>query len=127
MWATFGIVIGFQVLVVCWLVRVESLLFGILKQQHNLIEKENLLMATLSQVQAAIAQLKTELAAAIVKELGEIAAQIQALKDQIAAGSAATPSQLDALLADITEARTTLTGQVDAISTQDGSTPTPQP
>lgn len=72
-------------------------------------------MAKLTDVQASIAALKTqvetehaEVKAAVSAAVANFTAQIQALKDQIAAGSAATEADLDGLVAAIADVQTAI-------------------
>lgn len=57
------------------------------------------IMATLQDVLDAAAAEKAQVAS----KLADLSAQVQALRDQIAAGSAATPEQLDLVLQAITD------------------------
>lgn len=67
--------------------------------------QEAKIMASIQEVKDAIAQVATDIAAEkaeVQAKIGEMAARIQALIDQIAAGTAATPTDLDALIAALT-------------------------
>lgn len=63
-------------------------------------------MASLAEVNAAVAQLTQAVAAEraeVQGKLGDLSAQIQALKDQLAQGQTVTPADLDAVVAAIAE------------------------
>lgn len=66
---------------------------------HHLKHNQEHIMATVQEVKDAALAEKAEVQA----KLAEVAVEIQTLKDQIAAGSAATPAQLDELKAAITD------------------------
>lgn len=61
---------------------------------ESINHKLNLIMATIEEVQQALADLQTS----VDTKQDAIAAAIKALEDQIAAGSAATPEQLQAIV-----------------------------
>lgn len=84
------------------------------------------IMATLEEVKAAIASLKDHVSTEngqVSAKLADLAAQIQALKDQIANGTVVSSTDLDALVASVTE----ITGQVDAIIPDAPPVPDPEP
>jgi len=72
-------------------------------------------------VQAAADGVKTAVTDAVTKETTEITAQIQALKDQIAAGGTISQADLDALVASVNGIAPAATSAIDAISTSDGA------
>jgi len=72
-------------------------------------------------VAAASAQVTTAVTDAVTKETAEVVAQIQALKDQIAAGGTISQADLDALVASIQGIAPAATTAIDSISTGDGA------
>ena len=72
-------------------------------------------------VAAAAAQVTTAVTDAVTKETGEVVAQIQALKDQIAQGGTISQADLDALVASVQGIAPAATTAIDAISTNDGA------
>lgn len=116
-----------------WLKKLNPL-YGIwlildsLSTQLNRIENN---MPTIAEVKAAVAaavqQVKDAINAAVTKEIAEVTEQIQALKDQIAAGGTISQSDLDEIVTGVAGIGPAATGAVDSISTSDGSTPPPPP
>ncbi len=88
-------------------------------------------MASIAELKAAVAakanEVQTAILAAIATETGQIAAQIKALQDQIAAGVVITQADLDAVLASVGGVGSAATAAIDKISENDGSTPAPAP
>jgi flagellar hook-associated protein FlgK len=73
-------------------------IFGWLPASKNDLETtRKQIMATLQEVQDAVAAEAAEVTA----KVNELMAEIQALKDQIANGTGVTPEDLDALLASV--------------------------
>lgn len=74
----------------------SKLIFALIHRfQHN----EDNIMATIQEVRDAAIREKAE----VQVKLNAVAIEIQALRDQIANGGAATPEQLDELIAAITD------------------------
>lgn len=84
---------------------------ALVRQQAEILKKQEQLMAKLTDVSAAIDRMKQ----AIVKEIQEV-------KDKIAGGGAATAADLDGVVAALDKA----TAEIDTIS-EGGVTPTPAP
>lgn len=82
-------------------------------------------MPTLAEVKQAVADKAAEVTAAIqtaiTTETSQIADQIQALKDQIAAGGIVSQADLDEILAPVQGIGSAVSAAVDAISTSDGA------
>lgn len=80
-------------------------------------------MATLAEVQSALADLQStsdsehEQAAVVLQKVTDLEAQVAALQAQIAAGTAATPADLDGLLATIGTIKTGISNIVPDATT----------
>lgn len=93
--------------------------------------KEIRKMPSIQEVKDAVAeaaqQVTTAIQAAITTETTEIAAQIQALKDQVAAGGTISQADLDGILAPVQGIGAAVSTAVAAISDNDGAGSTAPP
>jgi hypothetical protein len=78
--------------------------------------KDDEIMATLAEVQAGIADLQAT-GQAVEDGLDQLLVTVQALKDQVAAGGAATAADLDALMTQIAQAKQPLSDALSKEST----------
>ncbi len=107
---------------------------GLSKQQYETLVKlisiqGRLFMASVEElktaVEAAVAGVKADIAAAITKETAEISIQIADLKAQIASGVSVSPADLDSILDSVKSIGTAGVAGVDTISTEDGADKAP--
>jgi capsule polysaccharide export protein KpsE/RkpR len=95
-----------------WLINPVRILAEILQTVRRLEDKEEVIMAKIDDVQAVLDSIPPVLDA-IAADEGKLMAEIQALKDQIAAGGTVTEAQLQAAL----DSATAIKARLDAIDT----------